>query len=367
MTSLRTEAATIPPTARRVESAADWLFSAPQRANAFVARAASGPSAGAVDRFVRRPAVHAAGWLRKTFLAYDYQDHLTVRWNGKSMKIAQPPIGAFAVMILFFTTVPRFVKALQRAENGDRSEFWDVFRRDSLTLGTILFALDPLRLALTKWAQSKAGIRLVDTKNAIMNSPQTALAYDITSPRTLAAFLRTPGNTPQALQKALQHAVARWEHFSGNGDGLSQPLKSLSHTIEALIQAHAAGDAQRVDILSEKAFHAIRNLDNGWRQQTCEKLSGKARQAFETKAPAMRSLLSRHADLRRLPVSVGSFALVCLGIGWFPVEFNRQWNKRRFASGSHPPHAIRIAPSWEPSQSGGLRRSAFLNQAFSGS
>lgn len=352
--------------ARGLDAAAHWLFTAPERADAFARAHTASPPTGPWDRWLRRPAIQARAWLQKTFLNYDYDQHLNVTIAGRRMQIAQPPIGACAAMLLLFTTLPRLTKALSRAENNDYSEFWDVLRRDTLTLTTILFALDPLRLAAARRMQPHGGIRLVNDENTLMDREATRLAYTVKAPRTLATFLRTPGNTPQALQKAFGDMAAQWRAQAHDQPAVRHALESLLQDIAAMgvAQAQGAEGTQALDTLSEKAFDTIQTLDSGWRAEQLQTLSGKAREAFSQRVPLLRSALARFADVRRLPVSVGSFALVCLGIGWLPVEFNRQWNKRRYAQASARPSWASVPPLPSAPGGGALHRSPFLGQAF---
>ncbi len=303
----------------------DKLFRTPGNVSRYVDAKTANPDS-LLRRFVINPVLKSTKWLTNKFLDYDYKSYIKV---GK-YQLSRPSPGAFAMMLFPFTIAPRLIQAIKRSENGDRSEFYDILRRDIPTIAILLYALDPLQKFLTQQMQKFSGVKLVGDE--ILQAREATLNYAVDSEKALAAILREKGNTPEALRKALDNVAERWiNNAQANTETVAQ-VNKLKETVEKMIEAHGKGKAgaAQVDKYSAQAFKLIEGLER-WKTNKLAGLAEASQKEITNAFPSIKEFFARYAHTRRLPVDIVSFILVCVGIGWLPVWFNDLWNRKKFA------------------------------------
>ncbi len=305
---------------------ANQFFTAPGRLDTYVGNKveANRLAPSLLKKYLINPSLLTVNWLYDKVFNFDFKTHLKV---GK-MHIAQPPIGAFTFMILPMTIVPRLNQARKRAAEGDDSEFGDILRRDILTLITMLYALDPLKKLLTRKVQEKVGLRLMGDGD-IYNPADTKLYYKLDSPQTLATILQQKEHNAQNIVGALKRTLKPWldTHLISDSADIKQVLNELNTTLDTLSEATKTNATRKVNTLSKTIFEKMQFLET-WRLDRMKGLGPEISSKFSL-LPSLPESLVHYADRVRLPISVVSFALVAIGIGWFPVWFNKWWHDKK--------------------------------------
>lgn len=312
------------------------LFTTPERIEGFVKRSTQKEGQNILQRVLVNPVLKTLGWFGKNASNYDYNKMIPV---GK-LRVAQAPIGALMMMFLPFTIAPRMVQALKRGE-GDKSEFWDILRRDVPTIALLLFALDPLVKQLNKWKSGFDGMNIVEklpgrvgedgvAKKAfgeVFSYSKLGQIFSIDTkydnPKVLYEIARQ--DNAKGMRNALEKAVKQWQKQPGLGAAKAKEISAFHTALSGMLDELAKGDKADTTLakkLSAEAFAAMKKVDT-YRGKYYRSLS-------EKELPKLANFLSKHARMRRLPIDILSFALVAVGVGWLPVWFNDLWNKKKF-------------------------------------
>lgn len=299
-----------------------------------------------VDRFVERISVQGAesqrlsiaskaynwslrvaGGFVKKLVDYDYKEFPKLfKWS-----ISEPPIGALILLLFPFTIGPRLKRAAQR----DSREVGDVIRRDVTAITIFLFALKPLINAMNQLKEKFwDGLKLVENTEdkflgKVFTYSQFQKNYHIANPQTLEAIIHH-GNKKgllKAVSKLSDHGLAEAGHQELQGY-----LEQFKAKIDALIPAVEGQKRGDINKLSKEAFELLEKMEvlRTKPLSVLEKsASAKVLKIVET-LPNFRDFFATHAKSCRLPVDILSFLIVIAGIGWFPVWFNAQWNKKQF-------------------------------------
>jgi hypothetical protein len=308
----------------------DKLFTAPHRTAAYVRAKTGGANQTLLRKYLLNPALNSFNWLVQKFVDYDYKNYVKV---GK-FQLSRPSNGAFAMMLFPFTIIPRLFQAIKRSENGDRSEFYDILRRDIPTIAILLYALDPLQKFLTKQMQKLTGVKLVGDE--IYQARHATLSYSVDSEKALAAILREEGNKPHAVKKALDNIADRWLKALEPGSQEAGKIHELKKTVAEMIEAHGKKQTRTVDQLSAQGYKIVQWLED-WKAGRLKNLAQSSQKEIKNSFPAIQEFFARYAHTRRLPVDIFSFIVVCIGIGWLPVWFNDLWSRKKHAQGKGAP------------------------------
>ncbi len=333
--------------------AMDRLFTAPGRVGDFFEARKIQAAAGEALPFYARAynaVVGVVQSLGKMAFDYDYNEYpgipknfakgmfgfLGENWSEKigsalaKVKVSEPPIGALILLLLPFTVLPRLLRAAKR----DEREVGDVLRRDLTAITILLFALKPLQNALTKLSEKFDGLKLIhrdgEFKGKVKTYHQLSENLKINNAETLLTLAKEQG---EALKKATFFLYDGGLEKAGFNGELAKHITDFKTKLNQLV-AEAAGNSGNQGQLAEEAFGLIQKMD-GLRTTAAETVTAGADATIGKmmkRLPEFSNFFVRYAKARRLPVDIFSFALVCVGIGWFPVWFNDMWNKKQFAA-----------------------------------
>jgi hypothetical protein len=245
-------------------------------------------------------------------------------------KVSEPPVGALILLLFPFTVLPRLLRAAKR----DSREVGDVLRRDLTAITIFLFALKPLQTVLTKLSEKFDGLKLIhrdgEFKGTVKTYQQLSENLKINNAETLLALAKEQG---EALKKATFFMYDGGLEKAGFNGELAKHITDFKTKLNELV-AEAAGNSTKQGQLAEEAFGLIQKMD-GLRNTAAKNVTAGADATISKmmkRLPEFSNFFVRYAKARRLPVDIFSFALVCVGIGWFPVWFNDMWNKKQFAA-----------------------------------
>jgi hypothetical protein len=306
-------------------------------------------------------ALEGLNWVAKKAVDYDYREFPLL---GK-MKISEPPIGALILLLYPFTVLPRMIRAAER----DAREVGDVLRRDLTAITIFLFALKPIVNVLNKASESLDGLRLVarEGENAgkVFTYKQLETNYKIANGDTLLALIRSKND--KALQNATfflsDGGLSKLEN-GGELQGLINQFKGKLSDLINVVNNNLPGEEK----LAEETFQLLEKMDahRVHFQEAALKGADSQLAKLGKKLPEFKNFFVRYAKARRLPVDILSFALVCVGIGWFPVWFNDYWNRKKFAEKMVAKQAENNAIPVDPSQLlRALKSSSRLSNQFS--
>ncbi len=303
------------------------LFEAGTKSDAFVKGQIAKTPANEQTIFTKayHGLLKTGNWVVKNSTDLDFRKMVEL---GKS-KFAQSPIGTLMFMVLPFTIGPRIVQALKRSQDGDKSEVMDILRRDIPTIMVLLFAYEPLEKWVHKLSSNRAGVPLTFStahgKEVQSFSGSKQLRLD--SPEKLKALLEQDAS--KGLDKSLRKTFKNWKKAVTNDPQLLDNVSKLETLWNETLQASADNDAKLLSRKSREFIKLMESLD-AERKIHIEGLSKKLAGKLKGEWPEIANSLTKHIERSKLPIAAGTFALVALGIGFFPVWFNDMWNRKKF-------------------------------------
>jgi hypothetical protein len=328
-----------------------------QATDTFVAKRTTGSKG---QKLMAAIAKKVGGFLKEA-VTFDHNVFHNFSIRGKNLfRVATPPMGIMLWYLYPFTIVPRLYRARQRGmENGqnDMRGFWDVLRRDGIAITFLMFLLHPLQYAMNRFIMEPlAGLRLVDRDTAETLPYARMKNYRIDSPKALLALLES-GNG-KGVRKAVD-LLSKRGLFEMGGEALKAEVEAIQQKMPGLIQqveqAAKGGDAagrSKTLALAEEVFQHFENGENHLKdvlQKAKAVGEPKLVKLAEKLQGEVKDVVVKFAERRRLPSDVLSILLCVVAIGWFPVWFNAQWNRKDFERKKMQARASEL-PSFNPRQ-----------------
>ncbi|MBY0404861.1 MAG: hypothetical protein K2X66_13255 [Cyanobacteria bacterium] len=310
---------------------ADKLFSAPGNIDSFTKsklyQAANENESLGILQKLNNGFYRTLGWIGKKLTDYDYKEFPSVL--GK-FKVSEPPIGALILLLYPFTVGPRLYRAAKR----DSREVGDVLRRDLTAITIFLFALKPIINFMNSIKGKIDGLHLVDPSKVegqsgkVFTYERLAKNLYIENPEILKALFKTDNG------KALLNAAKNLHDGGLSKFGetrLNETIVAFNQKLNQLSQG-IANNLPGMDEVAKEAFGHLEQMDVLRNEAIAAVKKGGSSEVVGMmgKLPEFKAFFARFAKTRRLPIDVISFLAVCVGIGWFPVWFNDQWNRKQF-------------------------------------
>lgn len=323
------------------------------------------------------PAVKKLGQLWKQIgnhiLNFDHDRRL-------SKHIMSPSPGAFFMIVIPFTVVPRIIQGLRRSEGKqDKSELGDILFRDFLTLFFLLYAINPVQNRVTQLIGKKLGIHLNDKDGKALGHQSLNDLYQIKDNHSIADMLssktKPSGQQVQGhvsidtFKTVLNKNLKRWEAALEKALEVTpktgSKIETKTHQILTQLQTKVKDSQQLLKKLSSdtlKAPHTLKQfskqgfqsihdiqqqLDTQLKpalntinknQAQHQSIKQVARILKRAKLMAPSEGLAHYAKRGITAISAGSFLVVAGLIGTFPpfantwrnaLVFQRKENKQR--------------------------------------
>ena len=325
---------------------ANTFFNAPEAVDRWTKRNVTSQT-GSLSK-VRNGFVKFVGGLGKQLTDYDFREFPELAIGKYRVPLSGPPMGALLLLLYPGTVIPRLYRAYERGKpNHDYREMWDVLRRDMTAITLFVFALGPVVKGLSMLTQKLGKVQLLDPETKSVLKYSQLRNYEIHNASTLKAILMEGNGT--ALKNAVQGLHDRGlERKFGFGKGLPNKLtpaiEDIKSKVNELVEAFDTHNKSRVggaqpgwsdhlQKLSEKANQAFHHAEQ-LREDVAlaAKKGGSAELAKETEKMKgeFTGVLTKYAQVRRLPADVISFAILVGAIGYLPMWINTEWNKRQF-------------------------------------
>lgn len=294
-----------------------------------------------------------AKWLGKAgekVLSFDHFKRLTPL-------IMSPSDGAFFMIVIPFTVVPRVIQALRRSDNkDDKSELGDILFRDFLTLFFLLYAINPVQNAVTRQLGKYLGLTLTNEGGKGLASEQLDSLYQVKRSSSIADMLKSHDDKSGKLsvdtfKTTLSKNLNRWEQVIEKALQATPETEKQAHQALSQLKKHIADGRQFVNTFNETIVSDSEALKNASAKgynvfQTLEShVEHAVKPAFEPSNSSLKQAqkilkrakllipsqgVARYAKRTITGISAVSFLVVASLIGVFPPFANNWRNALTF-------------------------------------
>lgn len=284
-------------------------------------------------------------WFVRNFLDQDYREMASLPKLGKV--VAEPPMGALALLLFGFTLGGRVDHALKRAKEGDYREIRDICVRDLTTFVLILFALKPIVKGMSKWLENINGIELVKPNmpfgEGVYGFSDLSNMYRVVDPNSLVRIWSNPKNHKgmlQAIDKAMKNPALKpvtrnlmEQYRSVIAQGIAIAEKHQKNPAKAARMTEALGK------MADKAFNVLQRLEARYARDLAktktgayfsENLFSRMGKFLVSRAPAASEIFSHYARGARVWSVVVANLIQVLLLGFGVTAFNQWFTEREY-------------------------------------